>query len=251
MLREGENECLSDLHILYMLFAFVGLGLYYPLSTFFFPNFQFQDKALDVKYNPSFVVLQMQAKLIIAGLGSLFSSYGDSDFPLILQVSSTATVLFFLAITSAKLKPCLIRKINLWDTGLYLLVGYMNSCALIVLLTYNSTIGIIALTVGGSLIILGTAIIHRKVYGPFNCFGKSNKVRNEEDEVEKEEEKLEEKKREEKEEKDKNEQKSKDEKNKDILADTEKEKKKNKNKSKEINGFGKNIIVKNPEAYRF
>ena len=136
------------------------------MSTFFFPNFQFQDKALDVKYNPSFIVLQIQGKLIITGLGSLFASFGGSNFPLILQISSTSIVLFLLAIASAKLKPCLIRKINLWDTGLYLLVSYLNACALFVILTENSMVGAIALAGGGSAILIGTIGIHGKIYGP-------------------------------------------------------------------------------------
>lgn len=173
MLRDDEIECLSDEHILYMTWAIVGLGLYYPMSTFFFPNFQFQDKALDVKYNPSFIILQIQAKLIISGLGSLFSSFSNSDFPLILQVSSTAIVLFILALASAKMKPCLIKKINLWDTGLYLLVSYMNGCALFVLLTYNSIVGVIALSIGGPLILIGTIYLHRRIYGPFSQKTKS------------------------------------------------------------------------------
>jgi len=47
--------------------AAVAIILYYPISTFMFPNFQFQDKGLDLKYDPSFLVLNIQAKLLITG----------------------------------------------------------------------------------------------------------------------------------------------------------------------------------------
>lgn len=37
-----------------------GIIIYYPLATFFFPNLQFQDRALDLKYDPTFMVLVIQ-----------------------------------------------------------------------------------------------------------------------------------------------------------------------------------------------
>jgi len=216
------------------------------MSTFFFPNFQFQDKALDVKYNPSFIVLQIQGKLIITCLGSLFASFGGSNFPLILQISSTSIVLFILAMASAKLKPCLIRKINLWDTGLYLLVAYLNACALFVILTKNSIVGVIALAGGGSAILIGTLGIHRKIYGPFNCFKckKKNKVHNEEEDDEHEEDENEEEDNEEVKNGD-------DEKTRERNEKEERKKEiERKKKKKAVNLNGK-IIVKNPEDFNF
>lgn len=245
MLRDDEIECLSDEHILYMTWAIVGLGLYYPMSTFFFPNFQFQDKALDVKYNPSFIILQIQAKLIISGLGSLFSSFSNSDFPLILQVSSTSIALFILALASAKMKPCLIKKINLWDTGLYLLVSYMNGCALFVLLTYNSIVGVIALSIGGPLILIGTIYLHRRIYGPF--FSKS-KVNPENENNGDEDEDMEKEKKEEKDESDELEE-SKELKNKEKEEEEEKEKNIQNKKKRIITIEG--AIVKDTEIYKF
>lgn len=248
MYRAEDVECLSNMHILYMVLAFIGLGLYYPMSTFFFPNFQFQDKALDVKYNPSFIVLLTQAKLIISGLGSLFSSYGGTDFPLILQVSSTSIALLILSITSAKLQPCLIKKFNLWDSGLYFLVSYLNACALFVLLTYNSTVGIIALTVGGTVIIAGMIILHRKIYGPFSCFSKKNKVQDEGEENEKEAEKDNESLENSEEEKEQNDD-GKEYKNEAFANEKDKNKAKRKNKKKTT--YLGNVIVKDPGIYKF
>ena len=38
-MRDSDIVCLSDDHIKYMLVALLGLTLYYPLSTFLYPNF--------------------------------------------------------------------------------------------------------------------------------------------------------------------------------------------------------------------
>jgi len=46
---------------------------YYPISTFMYPNFQFQDKVLDLKYEPSFLVLSIQAKLVLTGTTIIYS----------------------------------------------------------------------------------------------------------------------------------------------------------------------------------
>ena len=228
-----------------MVFAFLGIGMYYPMSTFFFPNFQFQDKALDLKYNPSFVVLQIQAKLIITGLGTLFQSFGSdyADFPLILQSGSTCVVLCLLSIASMKLKPCLIKKMNLWDAGIYLLISYMNGCALFVVLSKNSTIGIIAITTGSTAIFLGILFMHRKLYG-FNCLKFNNKVQNEADEDESEND-------EENKSNEDLEDNSKEAGNATMAEKETKESRKLRAKMKKAMMANPNVIVKNPEVYKF
>ena len=232
-----------------MALSLVGIGLYYPMSTFFFPNFQFQDKALDVKYNPSFVVLLIQAKLIITGLSTLFQSFDGSfaNFPLILQTGSTCIVLFLLSIASMKLKPCLIKKINLWDAGLYLIVSYMNGCACVVVLANSSTPGLIALPIGVIVIFIVTLLIHRKIYGPFNCFNFKNKVHNtdseEEDEnIEKKDDVIS---------NDEDLENSKDSRNVTLTENERKLSRKKMAKIKKAMMANPNIIVKNPEDYKF
>lgn len=67
-LYEDPNiECNTDTHYIYVFFASLGVVLYYPLSSFLFPNIQFQNKALDLKYDPTFVVILTQIKLLISG----------------------------------------------------------------------------------------------------------------------------------------------------------------------------------------
>lgn len=59
--------CNDQTHYIYVFFASIGILLYYPLSSFLFPNIQFQNKALDLKYDPTFVVILTQIKLLISG----------------------------------------------------------------------------------------------------------------------------------------------------------------------------------------
>jgi len=40
-----------------MALAFIGIGIYYPLSTFLYPDFQYGDKSLDMKYKAVYLVL--------------------------------------------------------------------------------------------------------------------------------------------------------------------------------------------------
>ena len=62
LLRDESIECMSNLHSIYMGLGLLGILIYYPVATFFYPNFQFLDKTLDLKYNPSFTVLVLQGK---------------------------------------------------------------------------------------------------------------------------------------------------------------------------------------------
>ena len=50
-------ECLSDEHILYLVLAIVAIAVYYPAATLLYPNIQFQNKNLDLKFDTSFLVL--------------------------------------------------------------------------------------------------------------------------------------------------------------------------------------------------
>ena len=66
-MRDSTITCLTDEHSMYMGIGALALLIYYPISTFIFPNFQFQNKVLDLKYDPSFTVIQIQGRLLITG----------------------------------------------------------------------------------------------------------------------------------------------------------------------------------------
>jgi len=164
--RDSDIECLSDEHALYMGMGAIALLIYYPISTFMFPNFQFQNKVLDLKYDPSFVVLNIQAKLLISAFTSFFKPVSNVDTENIkIQLIGCACVLFCLAFLTFILKPCLIKKANVWDISAYSLAFWVNICALVVIFTDNSTIGWIMLGAGSVAILALTIFVLKKFYG--------------------------------------------------------------------------------------
>jgi hypothetical protein len=44
-----------------------------------FPNFQFADRGLDIKWDPAFMVVYIQVKLMIVALQSYFNSFDPED----------------------------------------------------------------------------------------------------------------------------------------------------------------------------
>lgn len=57
LVRQPSVECMSDIHFVYITLSIIGCGIYYPLSTYLQPTFQFMDRSLDLKYKSNFVVL--------------------------------------------------------------------------------------------------------------------------------------------------------------------------------------------------
>jgi len=51
--------------------------IYYLLCSFTYPNMQYEQAGCDLKYDPTFIVILTQVKLLIAGLGSFFPDEGD------------------------------------------------------------------------------------------------------------------------------------------------------------------------------
>ena len=148
-----DIECLSDKHFFYMGIAAIALLIYYPISTFMFPNFQFQNKVLDLKYDPSYVVVLIQGKLIITGnisipfyasvsivIGfiSFFKPHDVNDTnTLMAQLLGVSVVLFLIAFVCSTFKPCLIKRANVWDTCAYCIAGWVIRFYLVALYIYR------------------------------------------------------------------------------------------------------------------
>ena len=76
VLRDDSIQCWDGIWWLYALLALVGLATYYPVASFLVPNLQFKNKALDLKYNPSFMVLLLQIKLVQSSVIVFYSDAG-------------------------------------------------------------------------------------------------------------------------------------------------------------------------------
>eukprot|EP00742_Colponemidia_sp_Colp-10_P006390 GILJ01006848.1.p1 GENE.GILJ01006848.1~~GILJ01006848.1.p1 ORF type:complete len:2332 (+),score=340.34 GILJ01006848.1:41-7036(+) len=122
LLRDGMS-CWDGVHYLYVVASFLAIFCYYPISTFMYPNLQFQDKSLDLKMHPSFLILLAQCKLIIAGTTNFFPSKKETS----LLFSIAGVVFLILALTVIYGQPCMVRKANIWYGLLFLLGAW--ACA--------------------------------------------------------------------------------------------------------------------------
>ena len=66
LISDPEMICFGTPHRYYLFAGIIGLLIYLPVSLVIFPNFQFQDKALDIKYEPYYVVLQTVLELFLS-----------------------------------------------------------------------------------------------------------------------------------------------------------------------------------------
>ncbi|CAD8137097.1 unnamed protein product [Paramecium octaurelia] len=139
LVRQPSVECMSDLHFLYITFAIVGCGIYYPLSTYLQPTFQFMDRSLDLKYKSNFVVLYIQAKLLILGSSSVFSNLQESAY--LYQMLFSFFVMSGLVYFHFKLDPCYIKWFNTVDRSLLLLLCYFYFGAFIIMVSKNVQVG--------------------------------------------------------------------------------------------------------------
>ena len=103
--------CFSDHHLDYLYGASFALFCYYPITTFFYPNFVFQNTVIMLKYEASWIILNNSVKFIIVGtkknnykyqiisiylfkgLTSFFKTYDG----ITISLSLSFILLFFLA----------------------------------------------------------------------------------------------------------------------------------------------------------
>jgi hypothetical protein len=86
-----------------------------------FPNLQFQDKALDLKYKPTFLIFLSQIKLMVAGLATFFQREED----VIVELVLIFLAMLLLSYYNFKYQPCLIKTANIWQTSGYLALTWV------------------------------------------------------------------------------------------------------------------------------
>ncbi|CAD8059304.1 unnamed protein product [Paramecium sonneborni] len=133
LVRQPSVECMSDFHFLYISLAIIGCGIYYPLSTYLQPTFQFMDRSLDLKYKSNFVVLYIQAKLLILGSSSVFSNLQESayQYQMLLAFLVMAGLVYF----HFKLNPSYIKWFNTVDRSMLLILCYFYFGAFVIMLS--------------------------------------------------------------------------------------------------------------------
>ena len=120
ILSETNNRlvCFGTEHNLYLMFSLILLLLYYPLSTYTMPNFQFAEKRLDVKYKPSYLIIYFQVSFVLAAgkvlLYTIDQRASQSSVSTLdtVFISINITCLVILLICILWMQPCLINWFN-------------------------------------------------------------------------------------------------------------------------------------------
>ncbi|CAK75391.1 unnamed protein product (macronuclear) [Paramecium tetraurelia] len=153
--RETSVECLTSEHYIYMGLGLIGVGIYYPLSTYLQPTFQFSDHSLDLKFKSTYIIIYVQAKLLIMGLSSFFNTL-DSSFEY--QMLFSIGILIFVLGFHIKMEPCFVKWYNIIEQMLILIIIFIYTGAVIIMMTGNNVIGIIFTAVAIAIGFLAIAI---------------------------------------------------------------------------------------------
>ncbi|CAG9321806.1 unnamed protein product [Blepharisma stoltei] len=159
--KDDSIECFGTLHSVYIALAVVCAILYYPLATLLYPNIQYQNKELDLKYDTTFLVLESQGKLLIAGFSAFFlkSKY------LWLQLTVVIVVCSILMVINIITKPCFVRSFNIWKAAGYFVAIWSCSWALVSMQTDQQVLAF-SFLIAGYGVILGVMIyLQSSLYG--------------------------------------------------------------------------------------
>ena len=120
-LSRMSTPCTSLAHVIQLVAALTATLAYYPAISFIQPQLQFKSKALDFKFEPSYLVFLSQGKLVLAGAVNFFSQerYARSCVTgntKALVMRGTVQLLVFAALTATALaaytwrtRPCIVR----------------------------------------------------------------------------------------------------------------------------------------------
>lgn len=118
LLASSSTKCFSlqqPQHMGYMLAGAVALLAFYPLATLLAPNFQFQNRMLDVKYNQAFLIMEHQFDLMVAGTSVFFEELN----PLVVYVL-VIFICLVLALSNHYMEPCLVYRFNYIKTFVFI-----------------------------------------------------------------------------------------------------------------------------------
>lgn len=115
------------------------------------------------------------------GIFSFFktTSGQDSSSNVEIQLISTFIIMAILAISDIYLRPCLVKKFNIFDAGAYSLAAFINLTSLILYMTTERTGMLIMLFVGSFVFIMATWLIYRTLYSKVVIVKKKQKAHEE------------------------------------------------------------------------
>ena len=161
---DSTFECFTEGHFMYLLVSLAVVCTYYPFATFIFSNLQFANKDADIKFSPSFVVLLSQVKLLVAGL-NIFMRSGEID--IVMRLAILAVALTGLGVVSAKTEPCIVPRMNIYFTALYILAAWINLMAIVVRVWHAPVIALSLIGAGALTILIVSLVVHKRKYGFF------------------------------------------------------------------------------------
>jgi hypothetical protein len=177
LMRFSSIECFSNEHMVYFVISIFTIILYYPTATLLFPSIAYQDKALDIKFDTSYLVLESQGKVLIAAFAVFFAK----EKYVWLQLIVSIIVAFSLFFTCLRMKPCLVESYNLWKIGGFLVPVWACTCALINYYTMMNVLALVLLVSGLVVILIVLVLVYWKVFG-FNL-RRSKEKKNEANDV--------------------------------------------------------------------
>jgi len=154
VLRDESIACWEGIWFLYALLALVGLVTYYPVASFLVPNLQFKNKALDLKWNPSFMVLLLQIKLVQSSVIVFYGDAGQREFHMLLW--AMLIMYSFTALHIHMSEPCLVKKINRLHACCFLAAAIAVACTLLVFNFEGTAVRVAALIL---LIVLWVVVV--------------------------------------------------------------------------------------------
>jgi len=147
--RSAEVNCFGNdaPYYIYVAGAMICIVIYYPLATFMFPNLQFMDRTADIKFDPSYMVFLSQGKLIITGLAVFFPTSKN----VAASLGISLFVLLGVTFVTLWMKPCLISRMNVWNSVSYLSATFFLLGAFVFVITGNEQTGL--MVIAGSFVV--------------------------------------------------------------------------------------------------
>ena len=143
MAAEPRIPCWGLMHGGYLAAFLLAVTTYYPISTFLFPNFQFADISLDIKYDAGFLVVLNQAKLILAGVSSYYGKVipGVATSNSIDRMSAYASLMIQILVFGGLCyynytsQPCLVKWFNIFRS-ISFAISFVACCSSFVMVLW-------------------------------------------------------------------------------------------------------------------